>query len=88
MTRDFLETGPLKRLPHPPHSLDISPSDFDLFGKVKGSLLGQEIPDEVGLLDTVIEILNGISHDELPAMFRNWIECVQEVINTNAGYGS
>jgi hypothetical protein len=88
MTRHFFETGPLNRLPHPPYSPDISPSDFYLFGKVKGALVGREIPDEVELLDAVIEILSGISHDELQAVFRNWIERVQEVIDADGGYVS
>jgi hypothetical protein len=77
MTRDFFETELLKRLPHLSYSLDISPSDFYLFWKIKGALVGQEIPDEVGLLEAAIEILSGISHDELQAVFRNWIERVQ-----------
>jgi hypothetical protein len=39
----------------------MSPSDFCLFEKVKGVLIGQEIPDEISLLDAVTEI----STDEL-----------------------
>jgi hypothetical protein len=77
MTRDLFETELLKRLPHLSYSPDISPSDFYLFGKIKDALVGQEIPDEVGLLEAAIEILSGISHDELQAVFRNWIERVQ-----------
>jgi histone-lysine N-methyltransferase SETMAR len=65
MMRNFFEYNPLKRLHHPPYSPDISPSDFSLFGKVRGALIGQEIPDEISLLDAVTEILNGISTDEL-----------------------
>jgi hypothetical protein len=33
LTRNFFEHNPLKRLPHPSHSPDISPSDFYPFGK-------------------------------------------------------
>jgi hypothetical protein len=77
MTRDFFETGPLNRLPRPPYSRDVSLSGFYLFGKVKGALVGQETADEVGLLEAVIHILSGLSHDELHAVFRNWIEHVQ-----------
>jgi hypothetical protein len=61
----------LKRLPHLPYSPDISPSDFYLFGNGKGSLIGQEVPDEISVLDAVTEILNGISTDELQSVFRN-----------------
>jgi hypothetical protein len=46
----------LKRPVHPPYSPDISPSNFYLFGKVKGALIAQAIPDEIDLLDAVTEI--------------------------------
>jgi transposase len=44
VTQNFFEHNPLKRLPHPPCSPDISPSDldFDPFGKVKNALIGPE----------------------------------------------
>jgi hypothetical protein len=88
MTQNFCEHNPLKRLVHPPYSPDISPSDFYLFGKVKEALIGQEIPDEVGLLDAVTEILGGISGAELQAVFQDWIERVQKVIEADGGYAS
>jgi histone-lysine N-methyltransferase SETMAR len=65
MTRNFFEHNQLKKLSHPPDSPDISASDFCLFGKVKGVLIGPEIADEISLLDAVTEILNGISTDTL-----------------------
>jgi hypothetical protein len=51
-------------------------------------LIGQQIPDEIGLIDAVIEILDGISSDELQAVFRNWIERVQSVIDADMSYVS
>jgi hypothetical protein len=71
MTRNFFEHNPLKRLPYPPYSPDISPSDFYLFGKVNGELIGQELPDEINLLDAVNEILDGISAGKLQRRFRS-----------------
>jgi hypothetical protein len=41
---------PLKRFPDPPYSPDIFQSDCFLFGKVKRTLTGWEIPDEIDLL--------------------------------------
>jgi transposase len=81
VTRNFFEHNPLKRLRHPPYSRDISPSDFYLFGKMKNALIGREISDEIDLLEVVTEILSGISHDEWRAVFRNWVERVQTVID-------
>jgi hypothetical protein len=86
VTQNFFEHNPLKRLPHPPYSPDISPSDFYLFGKMKNTLIGGEIFDEIDLLEVVTEILSGISHHELRAVFRNWVERVQAVIDANGDY--
>jgi hypothetical protein len=85
VTNDFFGHNPVKRLPQPPYSPDISPLDFYLFGKVKNALIGHEISDEIALLDAVTEILGGISGNELQAVFRNWIKCVQSVIDANEG---
>jgi hypothetical protein len=49
MTRNFFEHDTMLRLPDPPYSPDISPSDFCRFGKSKEALIGQEIPDEISL---------------------------------------
>jgi histone-lysine N-methyltransferase SETMAR len=70
----------LNRLPHPPYSPKISPPDFSLFAKVKGTPIGQDIPDEISLLDAVTEILNRVSTDDLQHIFRSWIERVENAI--------
>jgi hypothetical protein len=56
MTRNFFGHSPLKRLPHPPCSLDISPSNFSLFGKVKSTLIGRAIRDEIDFLEALAAI--------------------------------
>jgi hypothetical protein len=53
---------------------------------MKNVLIGPEISEEIDLLEVVTEILNGISHDELRAAFRNWVERVQAVIDANGDY--
>jgi histone-lysine N-methyltransferase SETMAR len=88
MTRNFVEHDPPKRLPHPPYSPDISPSDLYRFGKVKEVLIGQGIPDEIMRLYSVTEILNGISTDELQRVFRSWIKPIENVIPAEWGYAS
>jgi hypothetical protein len=47
------------------------------FGKVKGALIGQEIPDEIILLDVVPEILNRISTDELQHIFAGGLKALK-----------
>jgi hypothetical protein len=88
VTQHFFERNPLKRLPQPPYSPDISPSDFYLFGKGKSALIGQEIPDETALFEAVTEILGGLSGHELQVVFRNWIESDHGVIDADGGYRS
>jgi hypothetical protein len=86
MTQDFFRHNPPKRLPRPPYFPDISPSDFYLFGKVKSALIGREIPDEIDLLEAVIEIFNGISGAELQRVFRSSVERVEKVIDAGGDY--
>jgi hypothetical protein len=54
--------------------------------KITNALIGQEIPEEIGLLEIVIQILDGISDEELEAVFRDLIECVQNIIDVNGDY--
>jgi hypothetical protein len=53
---------------------------------MKNALIGREISDEIDLLEVVTEILSGISHDELRAVFRNWAERVQAGIDADGDY--
>jgi hypothetical protein len=86
MTQNFFEHSPLKRLVHLLYSPDISPSDFYLFGKIKSQLIGQEIPDEIGLFEAVSDILNAISAAELQRVFRSWIDRTETVIAAEWDY--
>jgi hypothetical protein len=86
MTQNFFENSTLKKRPYPFYLSDISPLDFDLLGKRKGTLIAQEIPDEIGLLEIVSQIVDRISVEELQAVFRSWIECVQNIIDANGDY--
>jgi hypothetical protein len=52
------------------------------------ALSGREISEEIDLLEVVTEILTGISHAELRTVFRNWVGCVQAVIDANGDYRS
>jgi hypothetical protein len=53
---------------------------------MKNALIGRENSDEIDLLEAVTGILSGMSQDELWAVFRNWIERVEGVIDANGGY--
>jgi hypothetical protein len=71
MTQGVFEYSPLKYLPQLPDSPDISPSDFCPFEKVKNTMIGQGILDEIWLLKIVIDILDRISGHEFQPVFRS-----------------
>jgi hypothetical protein len=66
----------MKQAFHPPYSPDLTPSDFFLFGYIKGKLMGcrAEIPSE--LLVRIRGILAEIPRENLNAVFSNgWSDC-------------
>jgi histone-lysine N-methyltransferase SETMAR len=86
LTRDFLEKSEFHRLPQPPYSPDISPSDFYLFGTVKDRLIGLEDPSPIDLFTNILAVLDDISPLELKSVFDRWIDRVQAVIYANGNY--
>jgi hypothetical protein len=50
----------------------LSP-DFYRFGKLKIALMGAAFADDNELLQDVMEVLNGISREELEAVFEEWL---------------
>jgi hypothetical protein len=88
VTYNFFEHSWLKKLPCPLYLPGISLLDLYLFGKIKSSLIGQQIPDEIDLIEIVTQFLDGISDEELQAVFHSWIECVQNIIDANEGHRS
>jgi hypothetical protein len=51
--------------------------------KNKSAIVGQEIFDEIGLLEILTQILDRISDEEWRAVFRSWIECLQNITDAN-----
>jgi hypothetical protein len=64
----------MKSAPHPPHYLDLAPSDFDLFGYVKRCLAGLSFEDADQLLAAVEGVLEGIEKVTLQAFFLEWMD--------------
>jgi histone-lysine N-methyltransferase SETMAR len=76
----------MKRAPHPPFSPDLAPSDCYLFRKLKTALSGTEFEDEDELLDGVMEVLNGITRDELESVFEEWVARLDACIQGGGDY--
>jgi hypothetical protein len=67
-TQYFNENG-MKSAPHPPHSPDLAPPDFYLFGHVKRCLAGLSFEDADRFLAAVEGVLEGIEKMPLQAVF-------------------
>jgi hypothetical protein len=73
-------------MPHPPHSPDIAPGDFYLFGTVKQRLQTCQGHSFEELEENLHEILGLIPHGELTATMRAWMAHLQRVIDSNGEY--
>jgi hypothetical protein len=76
----------IKGVVHPPFGLDIAPSDFFLFGWLKGELSSRPVSEINGLFEIVEEILSIFTPDTIARVFANWIERLKQVIDTNGDY--
>jgi hypothetical protein len=59
---------------HPPYSPDLAPSDFLLFGYVKGKQMGYRAETPSELLVRIWVILAEIPRETLNAVFLEWID--------------
>jgi cbb3-type cytochrome oxidase subunit 1 len=73
----------MKQVFHPPYSPDLAPSDFFLFGYVKGKLMGYgaETPSE--LFVHIRVILAEIPRETLDTVFLEWMEQLQKCVQVN-----
>jgi histone-lysine N-methyltransferase SETMAR len=73
----------MKAAPHPPYSPDLAPSDFDLFGYIKGCLAGLSFENADELLESVRDGLGGFKKVVSQAVFFEWRERLRKCIVTN-----
>jgi hypothetical protein len=78
----------LREADHPPYSADIAPSDFDLFGKLKGQMTGSEFESTEDLLATSRRPANAISREELDSVFQEGDRRLGECIPIDGEYVS
>ena len=74
------------RVPHPPYSPDIAPSDFFLFGFIKDKLRGKKFTSPDDLLEAITEILGQISKEDRKRVFSCWIDRCKAVIELKGSY--
>jgi hypothetical protein len=76
----------MKQAPHPRYSPDLAPSDFFLFGYVKGKLMGYRAETPSELLVRIRVILAEIQRETLNAVFLEWIERLQKCVQVDSEY--
>lgn len=74
------------QLPHPPFSPDISPNDFFLYGMLKKKLQGRHHETFDDLLKSVNDILNQIPKETWSAVYDEWIDRLNAVIDREGNY--
>lgn len=85
-TIQYMELNGLKKVPHPPYSPDIAPSDFFLFGYTKDKLQGCSFNTREELLDAIRQIWAEIPKATLREVFLEWEKRLQKVIDTDGNY--
>jgi hypothetical protein len=76
----------MKQAPHPSYSPDLVPSDFFLFGYVKGTLVGYRAEAPSELLVRIRVIPAEIPRETLNAVFLEWMERLQKYVQVNGEY--
>jgi hypothetical protein len=86
LSAQYFNENRMKSAPHPPYCPDLAPSDFYLFGYVKGCLAGLSFEDADQLLAAVEGVLEGIDKVTLQAVFLEWMARLRKCIATNGEY--
>jgi hypothetical protein len=86
MSRDYIGLNRMKQAPHPPYSPDLAPSDFFLYGCVKGKLMGYRAETPSELLVRIRVILAEIPREALNAVFLEWTERLQKYVHVDGEY--
>jgi len=70
--REFLATKQITVLEHPAYSLDLDPSDFFLFPKIKEILKGRHFDDADDIRSNTTAALKVIPQKQLQNCFEGW----------------
>lgn len=86
LVEDKLKEMGIIRLPHPPSSPDLAPSDFFLFGYLKEKLEGKNFVNEEDLKKETISIMKNIEKETLKKVFNEWIKRLNQCIENKGDY--
>jgi histone-lysine N-methyltransferase SETMAR len=83
---DELENLKLDRVAHTPYSLDLSPCDFWLFGRLKQNIQDRVFDTTEEILMAIRNVWSEVTFDDLQSVFFDWIQRVEYVIEHEEKY--
>jgi hypothetical protein len=86
LSQEFMARNQMARAVQPPYSLDLAPSDFYLFGHVKGLLRGESLETGERLLLAINGILGYLDKWTLTKDFLGWMTRLKRCIEINGDY--
>jgi hypothetical protein len=86
MSSDYIGLNRMKQAPHPPYLPDLAPSDFLVFGYVKGKLMGYRAETPSELLVRIRVILSEIPRETSNTVFLKWMERLQKCVQVDGEY--
>jgi hypothetical protein len=86
MSQDYIGLNQMKQTPHSPYLPDLEPSEFLLFGYVKGKLIGHRAETPSELLVRIRIILAEILREILNVVFLEWMKRLQKCVQVNGEY--
>ena len=72
--------------PHPPYSADMSPTDFDLFPKLKKPLRGKRFRSVKEVSNEVTRVIRGINNEGILTAIQDLTKRWTAVIKHNGDY--
>ena len=85
-TKSKLEDLGIEPTPHPPYSPDLAPSDFWLFGLLKGRLEGKVFKHRGELEREIMSEIHSISKPEICRVYETWIRRLKTCVESNGEY--
>jgi [histone H3]-lysine36 N-dimethyltransferase SETMAR len=86
VTTTAIENSGFSRLPHPPYSPDLAPSDFSLFGYLNTHLRSKFCSDIDELKQVVVDFLTNLPTNWLESVFDEWVKRLKWVIENQGQY--
>ncbi|KAA6387882.1 MAG: putative mariner mos1 transposase, partial [Streblomastix strix] len=86
ITRNYIDESIFERVPHPPYSPDLAPSDFWLFGELKGRMRGQTFATTDELATFCTNFADMQTPAKLKRIFEEWEQRCLTIMNNGGEY--